>query len=105
MNAHRDAFPYKHIWEAIEGAYKNSSVPIAIYDDEPKGCYSLQVKDQHIDLINEEEHPPTTCSKKLTTSYLKYVINHPEEYIADPAKLDWDWLKKESLYSEPSHQE
>lgn len=100
MNEHKDEFPYNHIWEAAEKMQSESGVHFTIYDDEPKGDYQLKVANKHIELIDTKSSAATSSADnlspewRLNTSYMKEVIAHPEDYVKDPAKLDWLWLKR-----------
>ena len=92
MQAHKDEFPYKHIWEAAENVQSRSGVHLAIYDDEPQAKYRVRIKDKHISLAEDAQpDPDEACS--LKASFLRKVVENPEEYINHPAKLDWHWLK------------
>lgn len=92
MKQNKDRFPYKHIWEAVERLKRGEDIDLTIYDDEPKSHYRVQIKDNHIDVI-DVDHEDKHQGWKLTSSYLRKVVEHPQEYIDHPAKLDWDWLK------------
>ena len=92
MAKHKDEFPYKQIWEAVEKLQRDEDIDLTIYDDAPKSHYKVKMKDKHIDVVDvdhEDEHK----GWKLNSSYLRKVVEHPQDYIDHPAKLDWDWLK------------
>lgn len=92
MKAHKDQFPYKQIWDAVERLQAGEEIDLTIYDDAPQSHYKVRLKDKHIDVVttdHEDEHR----GWKINTSYLRKVVEHPDEYINHPAKLDWDWLK------------
>ncbi len=64
-----------------------------IYDDRPKAAFTLRLtKDMKIEIVkkrllsDEEEWP-------FTYQYLKRVVDNPKDYIENPAKLEWGWLK------------
>ncbi len=92
MDAHKEEFPYKHIWEAAERLQSDAGMHITVYDDEPKGDYQLKIQDKHIELLDDSDADEAP-GWRINTSYLKQVVEHPEEYIAQPTKLDWHWLK------------
>lgn len=91
LEANKDKFPYKQLWDVTQAVMKDETIPVAIYDDQPKATYALRFKDHHIDAdaVEQEleEHP-----WHLNTSYLEEVVSHPDDYINNPAKIDWDWL-------------
>ncbi len=91
LDQHKEEFPYKYIWKAAESVQGESGISLSLYDDEPQEQYTVKLKDAHIDAA-----PMEKCPKKgwrVNKSYLKKVTENPEEYIRNPAKLDWDWLK------------
>lgn len=92
LQAHAHEFPYKQIWNAVERLQSSKPVDLTIYDDEPQHHYKVSLQDHHIDLVQDEEDE-THQGWKLNTSYLRRVVENPEEYINQPARLDWDWLK------------
>lgn len=92
IEAHQNAFPYKHIWEAAEKLQGQNGMHVTIYDDEPKGDYLLRIHDKHIEVVNESDTTPAP-GWRMNTSYLKEVVENPQTYISEPAKLDWHWLK------------
>ena len=92
MEAHKDEFPYKQIWEAAEQLQREKGLHVTIYDDEPKGDFQLRLQDKHIELLSDSEDDSGE-GWRINKSYMKRVVENPEEYIEEPAKLDWDWLK------------
>ena len=92
IEKNKDSFPYKQIWEASSKVLDDSAINIAIYDDRPIISYSVRFNGGRISAskneISQKEKP-----WKVTYSYLKNVIDNPDEYIKHPAKLDWHWLK------------
>ncbi|MCB2081765.1 MAG: hypothetical protein H6908_01745 [Hyphomicrobiales bacterium] len=91
MDANKDRFPYKHIWEAVEKVLADKEIEIRVIDDQPKAAYTLRIGNHHIEIANGEKH--SDDGWKVSTSYLKEVVEHPEEYIRNPAKIDWEWLR------------
>ncbi len=92
MEAHKEEFPYKYIWEAAEDFQDEDGMHVTIYDDEPKGDYQLRMHDKHIEVMDDSQQSDTS-GWRLNISYLKQVVENPEAYISEPAKLDWQWLK------------
>ena len=92
MKAHAHEFPYKQIWNAVERLQSGEPVDLTIYDDEPQQHYKVCLKNKHIDLVQADKNG-NIDGWKMNTSYLRKVVENPEEYIKQPAKLDWDWLK------------
>lgn len=89
----KEVFPYKQLANTTEGLLGGNRVKIVMYDDRPKACYALRLNDSNISStqINDPEH--TKEAWRVNYTYLKRVVENPEDYIKHPAKLDWDWLK------------
>lgn len=101
MRVHSDHFPYHQIWGAASKVLGESEVPVAVVDDRPKALYGLSLKDHALEAhpIPQAEAPLRPW--RLPYSYMKHVVDHPEEYLSHPAKLDWDWLRSRLGFSEP----
>ena len=93
IEKNKDKFPYSEIWKA---RWKNigtkNTLQCAVYDDRPKVVYTLQLTEDMKIKILEKKHDVPEDIWPFKFTYLKYVANHPEEYIDHPAKLDWGWL-------------
>ncbi len=70
---------------------EKNPILLAVYDDRPKGAYSLLVSDKQLALGNT----PTELEKawRLKLSHIEDVLSNPAEYIDQPNKLDLEWLK------------
>ncbi len=93
IEKNKDKFPYMEIWRA---RWKNlggdHSLHCAVYDDRPKIIYKLQLtEDMKIRIIEKTRVAPEDAWP-FTYSYLKHVVDHPQDYINHPANLDWGWL-------------
>ena len=100
IEAHKDEFPYKHVWEAAESLLGDEGVHLTLYDDEPKGDYQLHLHDKQLDVTSGSDEPPSK-GWRMNSSYLRQVVENPEEYIKEPAKLDWHWLKNRAGLNTP----
>lgn len=92
ISSHREEFPYKQIWGAVRHSLEKGAVRVAIYDDQPKTEYEIHLEDDHIE-AEADRHAADAPVWRMNLSYLLQVVEHPEEYIQNPARLDWDWLK------------
>lgn len=93
LEANREAFPYKQIWDAAESFLGDRSVKLAVYDDRPQECYCLQMKDKKIETAEDCNRADPQDAWRVNLSYLQQVVENPDEYINHPARLDWDWLR------------
>lgn len=91
IDKHKDEFPYKEILNLGNTLMGDRSIDLAIYDDRPKGAFSLKFKNQK--LANDNYPSDVEKAWRVNLSYLKHVVEYPEKYIEHPEKLDLDWLK------------
>ncbi len=85
-------FPFKQILSAARNAQKQRYISVVIAN-EPT-CQSLALcLNEKITLITQ---PNETIDDDGTwvvdLSYIENVIENAAEYIANPAKIDWEWL-------------
>jgi len=93
LENNKDVFPYKEICGATEKLLGDTAVKMAVYDDRPKTCYRVQMDDNKMQASESENPDDAKDAWRLNYSYLKQVVDNPEEYVKHPAKLDWDWLR------------
>ena len=93
IEKNKDTFPYSEIWKARwKNLGKDNILQCAVYDDRPKVIYTLQLtEDMKIKIIKKAHVAPDEIWP-FKYSYLKHVVDHPQDYIAHPATLDWGWL-------------
>jgi len=94
IEQNKDKFPYTEIWGAQVRAMKEEmKVEAIVYDDRPKAAFMLRLtKDMKIEIVEKKALPPEEAWP-FTYQYLKRVVDNPEDYIENPAKLEWGWLK------------
>lgn len=93
LEKNKDKFPYMEIWKARwKKLGTNNCLNCAVYDDRPKIIYKLQLtEDMKIKILEKTQvAPDDTWPFKF--SYLKNVVENPQDYIDHPANLDWGWL-------------
>lgn len=93
IEKNKDTFPYMEIWRARwKSLGENTLLQCAVYDDRPKIIYTLQLtQDMKIKIIGKK---PVASEDiwPFKYSYLKHVVDNPQNYIDHPAILDWGWL-------------
>ena len=93
IEKNKNKFPYMEIWQARwKKLGQDAIVHCAVYDDRPKVIYTLQLtEDMKIKILKKE---PAVRENvwPFKYSYIKQVVDHPEDYIEHPANLDWGWL-------------
>jgi len=93
IERNKEKFPYMEIWKArLESLGANNILECAVYDDRPKVIYKLQLTEDMKIKIIEKTHVPLDGAWPFKYSYLKHVVENPQDYIDHPANLDWGWL-------------
>jgi hypothetical protein len=101
---HRHSLVYRPIIAAYDSVFANRAVGIDIYDSDPDEVEATIT----IRLVNGEFVPAQGAAVhpsfhlKLGRSYMEDVVEHRDEYIHHPEKLDWDWIKSR-MGIEPHH--
>jgi hypothetical protein len=94
IERNKDKFPYTEIWNArLKGPEKNSLIHAVVFDDRPKLAYLLCLTPEMKIEITEKKELQTNEAWPFSYQYMKRVINHPEKYITNPARLQWGWLQ------------
>lgn len=95
MDKNQEIFPYKQLWDVVQKVIGKKIVSFTLYDDVPKEVYDVILKGTHIEVVN---HFAVLKGKeprgwRVNKAYLEKVVKNPQDYINNPARLDWDWLK------------
>lgn len=91
----KDRFPYKQILSAAQDAIVHKKIVVRIVDDIPDTRFLIELENQR---ITSQPCNGTDCNGccdqwTINRSYLEDVINTPDDYIKNPAKLNWEWLQ------------
>lgn len=93
IEKNKDKFPYMEIWKARWKKQGSENIlECAVYDDRPKVIYRLQLTEDMKIKIIEKTHVAPSDAWPFRYSYLKHVVENPQDYIDHPANLDWGWL-------------
>lgn len=94
IEQNKNKFPYTEIWGArFKTLEDEATLHAIVYDDRPKMEFMLRLtRDMKIEIL---EKKPVSSEDEwpFTYQYLKRVVDNPQEYIENPAKLEWGWLK------------
>jgi hypothetical protein len=94
IEKNKDKFPYTEIWNArLKGPENSSLIHAVVFDDRPKLAYLLRLTPEMKIEITEKKELQTDEAWPFSYQYMKRVINHPEKYITNPARLQWGWLQ------------
>jgi hypothetical protein len=95
LDTHCASLPYKEILAACGKRLCDRSIGIEVYEDDPSHTiarYSIGFRNGLIEPLNvpwKAEDP----SWKVHRDYLEQVADNAEQYVRDPSKLEWGWLK------------
>lgn len=102
LEKNKDRFPFNHLLSGFEVSDNVSSVRVEIIDDMQHSRFHLRLINGEIEY--DETHcqsPCNLCHSKcgnssdvwsVRASYLNDVVENPEQYIENPARLDWEWV-------------
>ncbi len=93
IEQNKSKFPYTEIWGArFKKLETEATLNAIVYDDRPKLAFTLRLTpDMKIEIVNKSV--PSADEWPFTYQYLKRVVDNPQTYIENPAKLEWGWLK------------
>ncbi len=94
LRANKDRFPYKQVLGAAQNSQKGRTIAVNIVDDTPQESYIIKLQNDRISGNSENLANQDTCDGKwnIRKSYLEMVVNDPDAYIKNPAKIDWEWM-------------
>ena len=94
IEQNKNKFPYTDIWGArFKALETEATLHAVVFDDRPKLAVKLRLTpDMKIEIAEKKPIPPEDAWP-FTYQYLKRVVDNPQEYIDNPAKLEWGWLK------------
>lgn len=97
--AQRKKNPFYAVIQSLVNQFQSGEVIAVKVVDIPKqpgvpaGYYTTRYINGQFTAICESEHNPD-AHFTLRTSFLKDVVEHADDYIKHPEKLDWSWLRK-----------
>ncbi|MGH7256685.1 MAG: hypothetical protein ACREI3_13020 [Nitrospirales bacterium] len=92
---HRDAIPHKQILELVGTMLRDRPIGVVVYaenPDHPLGQYTIRFSGGSFDVVAHERQK-ASLDWKVRVSYLQRIVDHSDDYIAHPERLEWDWLK------------
>ncbi len=94
MEANKTRFPFKQILAAARKNAAARTVEVQIIDDRPSADIMIRIKSDKITAEDHKACPNCQCDAKwsVNKSYLLDVVNNPDVYIQNPARIDWDWI-------------
>ena len=95
LGENRDRVPYKQLLTAAEKLLANRRMGVAVYKDDPTtphDFFTLTFSDGTFEVAAHGKEEPD-FDWKVKEDHLRQVVENPEPYIQQPARLDLDWLK------------
>lgn len=100
---HSDTYPYKQIFDAIEEVASQNTQPVTVTITDPIPASRFTLNTVKPDAV---EIAPKICGGGdggccggctangwiVESSFLQHVLANPDDYMAHPARLDWNWL-------------
>lgn len=87
-------FPFQQILGAARRVNSSRKTEVFVIEDRPQSTYVLSVNDKGIAAEPAASSDNCDCQGewRVARSYLEDVIQNPQKYIENPAKINWDWL-------------
>jgi|GEM_PF-3514482 len=88
----KDRFPFKQIISAAREAKEHKYITVQITPNAPSKPLIIYLK-QRIHLATEVDKTMEESGIWMVDkTYIERVISHADEYIENPAKINWEWL-------------
>ncbi len=98
LEVNKNRFPFKQILEAAQKADNSAPrlVEVSIIEDHPVEKFAILL-DKNTRVVGKKHENCDNCQCqgewRITQSYLEDVVNNPDAYISNPAKIDWEWIQ------------
>jgi hypothetical protein len=92
---HAESMPYQALIDASEKTLADRNIGVAVYASDSGSVFdyfTIRYRDRSFELVSRGKEEPEV-SWKVSRAYLEEVAENPRDYIENPLKLDWDWLK------------
>lgn len=96
LGENRDRFPYNRLFKAGDAILGDKPIGVAIYKDDastPHDHFEVKFQDGTFRMTSHGKAEASSVWK-MPQSHLENVVEHPQTYVSQPAKLDMDWLAK-----------
>ena len=96
LGEHRDETPYRQVFELGEKTLGGKDIGVGMYKDNPNhphGWFTVRLDDGTFDLVDDSKPDDPDLKWIVRRDHVDHVIEEPAEFIADPWKLDLDWLR------------
>lgn len=93
LERNRDRFPFKQILGAAQRAERGRLIELQIVEDE-QSSYVMQIEQGRVVAQPHGDCKDCNCVREWNVSkdYLEDVVQNPQIYINNPAKINWEWM-------------
>lgn len=90
----KDKFPFKQILGAAQKSEQGKKIEIQLAGDNVINSYVFSIENDQIIVTPHALCDQCDCDRKwhMEWPYLHEVLQDPENYIKNPAKINWDWI-------------
>lgn len=94
LHLNKDRFPFKQILGAARNNEVGKKIEVQIKGAGAQNSYFFSIENNCITAQNHDSCDNCQCDRKWSVEwpYLIDVLSHPESYIKNPAKIDWNWM-------------
>lgn len=94
LKENKDRFPFKQILGAAQSRSEKRKIKVCVIGNGANTKYLINIHDNeiHASIYNHNDEKHYSGLWNADQSYLEDVVNNPEDYIHNPAKLNWDWM-------------
>lgn len=94
IGENRDRFPFQQLLAMGEKVLGDKKIGAAVYKSDPNRPHDyFTLSYENGKLKSEHGKDAPNISWKVKQEHLKNVVENPQRFIENPARLDLDWLK------------
>lgn len=94
LERHGDQTPWKQMLGGADKVFGGRNIGVGVYADDPSepfDFFTVRLLDGKFELVARGKDAPQ-IPWRVSRAYLDKVSSNRDEYVANPLKLDWDWL-------------
>jgi len=90
----KDRFPFKQILGAVREAEKGCVVEVNVCGASPSGSFVFSLDERGVLAGPHGDCLDCDCDRtwNVSKAYLEEVARHPQSFIQNPAKINWEWM-------------
>ena len=94
LQANRDHFPWKQIIAKGETTWSGKNIGLGINEPGREVPETYTIKFVNGSFVNDGPGKvDTTYTWEADKAFMEKVVANPQEYIDNPMKINWDWVK------------